>query len=110
MDMPKAPIPSAGRFPEPFMGAVAMQRLFLTIILDPGTTIDAKARLASVYTQLEEMKRRIIGKPLPKPVDTTLKQRKTIAAASFIMPSLADASSVSSLVPEPEPVRVIDKP
>ena len=75
-----------GRYPEAYMGAVHMQRLFLQAVLDPSVSLDVKAKLATVYSTLEEMKRKLAMRPLPKPIDVGRKPKQTVEAATFSEP------------------------
>lgn len=79
------------RWAESYLGGVAIQRIILARIKDPKASGKDIASLAQAYTDIEEMKRKIVGKPLPKPIDTAKAQP----------PKDLDVPSYSELMPEP---------
>ena len=58
-------------YTEPYRGAVKLQRLMLADADDPELKPITRAALARAYAELEEMKRKIAMRPLPKAVDVS---------------------------------------
>ena len=70
-----SPYRASVRYSEPYHGAVALQRLMLKDAENPELKPIIRAGLARAYAELEEMKRKIAMRPLPKAIDVS-KERK----------------------------------
>lgn len=77
------------RYSEPYKGAVKLQRLMLRDAENPELKPLIRAGLARAYCELEEMKRKIAMKPLPKSIDVTKlhQHRRKPDDASFSEPA-----------------------
>lgn len=56
---------------EPYRRAIQMQRVIAAQALEPGTKPLERASLARVWCELEETKRKLRMKPLPKAIEVT---------------------------------------
>lgn len=70
-----------------------MQRVLYERSQKPGIDNRELAQLACAWERLEERKRVMVGKPAPKPIDTTAgRKRVTRASSAAVTPTDASAS------------------
>jgi len=81
--------------PEPYRRAVELQTLIIGDARNPELKPIIRAGLARAFCELEELKRRIAMRPLPKAIDVSkerAKRRSKPSQASFTEP---DAKGIS---------------
>ncbi len=89
---------------EPYRNAVALQRL----LIDTANAVDSKplerASCARAFVELEEMKRKIAMRPLPKPVDVSKLgkgKRKAQSGPAYQEPIESSGPGQAPALPKP---------
>ena len=75
MEPPILPRKGKPRYPTAFADAKELQRLLMQDARADGLKPLVRAGIARAYCELEEMKRRLRMKPLPKAIDVTLTRK-----------------------------------
>jgi len=94
------------KYPKAYYTACQIQNILMQKISDPRTSALAVAQLSRAWNEIEERKRILAGKPLPKSVDVTkLKEQKQTAKLLGILynPTQADLGqpeTIDRLAPE----------
>jgi hypothetical protein len=78
---------------EPYRNALSLQRIVLEAATKPECQIRDLPGLARAFCELEECKRKLKMRPLPKPIDVTPKLRQLNASTQQFIEASTDEAN-----------------